>query len=141
LQSTTGDHRQSADFSDHGNQARGRTGAQTLFDRPQDFVVTGGVNDRETRRVKPVDSQPRPVQIGLLQTPQHRASAQPRQDAGNKTGNGGAVLFVAAGAQDFVHSAERQPAFRQDLVDGIDAERQHAMAQGDAELDLSNLTP
>jgi hypothetical protein len=53
--------------------------------------------------------------------------AKAGEDAGDKAGSGGGVLLVAAGAENFVHRAEREAALRQGAVDRGDAERQYAM--------------
>jgi hypothetical protein len=49
------------------------------------------------------------------------------EDAGGEPGRRGAVLLVAAGAEDLVHRAQGEAAARQGLVDRRDAERQDAM--------------
>jgi len=85
------------------------------------------------RRVEAVLSQPRSVQIAALQDPQYKAGiiylGDPPGDAGGEPGHGGAVFLVGAGAENFVHRAERQPATRQDAVDRGNLKRQHPMPQ------------
>lgn len=73
--------------------------------------------------------QPRPVEIAAFQDPQHEALAKPPGDADSKPRRGGGVFLIRAGAKEFVHRAERQPAARQDAVDRVDSKRQHPVAQ------------
>jgi hypothetical protein len=53
--------------------------------------------------------------------------AEPRDNARGKRGGECSVLLVAAGADDFVQGAARQPAARQGPVDRGDAKRRDAM--------------
>ena len=77
-------------------------------------------------------SQPSPIEgEGFeVRTPRRRWDwpvAEAGEDTGGKTGGRGAVFLVAAGAEDFVHGAEREAAARQRAVDRIDPERQHTV--------------
>ena len=84
--------------------------------------------------VEPVREEAGAVQIRPSEAPQHRSAPEPGEDAGGKTGRSGAIFFVAAGAEDFVHGADRKPAIRQGLVDRGRPERQYAMPRRPFEL-------
>ena len=78
----------------------------------------------------PVRMQPHPGQSGCekvaaAHAPQDR-SLQPRQDAGDEQGGGGAMAGIARPARHFMQRAKRQPAAGQTRVDLVDPERQDA---------------
>src|ERR1051326_7349465 len=125
LQPAAGDKRQSPDLADHRDEAGG---AQPFFDGPQYVLVARRADDDKARRVEPMRQEPRPVQIGPLQAPQHRPRAKAGEDAGDKAASGGAVLLVAALPEDLVHRAQGEAAARQGAVDRRDPGRQDPVA-------------
>ena len=125
LQAAASDERQSPDLADHRDEARG---AQPFLDGPQDVLVAWRADHDEARRVEPTRQEPRPVQVGPLQAPQHRPRANAGEDAGDKAASGGAVLLVAALPEDLVYRAQGEAAARQRAVDRRDPERQDAVA-------------
>lgn len=121
MQAASRRHRQPPYLADDGRQPRR---AQPFLDRAQNVLVAPSGDQRQPGRVEPMPGQPRPVQVGPPQAPQDRAGAEPGENAGGKSGNGGAVLLVAIRAGHLVHRAEGKPAARQGLVDRGEAERQ-----------------
>ena len=63
-------------------------------------------------------------QILVGNAPQHTTPG-PRRDPGGEQCSGSPVDRVISAAGHFVQRAERQAAFRQVLIDGLDAERQY----------------
>jgi len=67
-----------------------------------------------------------------LQAPENHPAVpagQAREQSGNEPGSDGAVLLVGSRSHDLVQRAERQPAARQDGIDGGEAERHGATAK------------
>jgi hypothetical protein len=71
LQPASRHHRQPPDFGDYRGQPRFRTGMQRFLDGPQHLVAAPRRHEHDPGRVQPVRQQPRPVQIGPFQAPQH----------------------------------------------------------------------
>jgi hypothetical protein len=98
---------------------------------PQSFLETGQHRllvsclhvDHPVRR-EPGRSECRREQILAGHAPQHAPSG-PRRDPGGKERSGCPVDRAVTAARHFMQRAERQPAFRQTLINGLDAERQY----------------
>ena len=75
-------------------------------------------------RLEPGRSECRREQILTGHAPQHTPPG-PRCDPGGKECSGSAVDRAVIAAGHFMQRAERQSAFRQTLINGLDAERQY----------------
>ena len=125
LQPAAGDERQARDLADDCGEAGG---PQPFFDGPQHVFVPRCRDGDEACRVEAVREKARPIQIRPLQAPQYGPRTEAGEEAGDKAASGGAVLFVAASAEEFVHRAQGETAARQSIVDQRDTERQDAAA-------------
>jgi hypothetical protein len=136
LKSAGGRHGKPRNFGDHGAKSAMRTAM------PQSFLKTGEHRllvsrfhiDHPVRR-KPGRSECRREQILAGHAPQH---ARPRRDPGGKEYSGSPVDRAVTAARHFVQRAERQSAFRQTLVNGLDAERQYRPPMPRAALKAAN---
>ena len=121
---------------------RGDAGsAQTLLDRHQEEFVARRPNEDEARRIEPERSQPRPIEIGAGEAPQHgpavpRWRRKPADKVRGESGGQRAILLVAARAEDFMHRAAQEAAAGQGAVDRGEPQGRRPVAGRRAALDL-----
>jgi hypothetical protein len=111
--------------------------AQRLFKACENgFIVSGFDIDDPVRRESSL-RQRWSKQILVGNAPQHTTPG-PRRDPGGEQCSGSRVDRVISAAGHFVQRAERQAAFRQVLIDGLDAERQYCPLMPRPTLKASN---
>ncbi len=125
LKPAGGRHGKPRNFGDHGTKSAMRSAM------PQSFLETGQYRllvsrfhiDHPVRR-EPGRSECRREQILAGHAPQH-APPRPCCDPCGKECSGSAVHRAVTAASHFMQGAERQSAFRQTLINSLDAERQY----------------
>jgi hypothetical protein len=111
--------------------------AQGFFEAGKDSLVISCLDMDNPVRREPSRRQRGREQILAALSPQHLAPG-PRCDPGGKECSGSAVDRAVASTGHFVQSAERQAAFGQMLINGLDAERQYCPPMPRAALKASN---
>lgn len=119
---------QPGDLADHGGEP---AMAQPLLHHQQHRPVVPGLGSNlginHPVGVQADAGEARSEQVGSRQRPQHRP-IEPCRDAGGEQHRRRLVGGPLPTGRDLVQGAERQPALGQGLVEGIQAERQHAAA-------------
>jgi hypothetical protein len=130
LKPAGGCHGKPRNFGDHGAKSttikspmRSATPQSFLKTCQHRLLVSRFHIDHPVRR-EPGRSECRREQILAGHAPQH-APLRPRCDPGSEECSGSSVNRAIAAAGHFVQRPERQSAFRQTLINGLDAERQH----------------
>ncbi len=138
LMAAGGRHGKPGDFGNHGADPVVRSAMpQSFLETRQHRLLVARLNIDHPLRREPGRSERRREQILAGDAPQH-APFRPRCDPCGKECSGSPVDRAVAAARHFVQRAERQPAFGQTLVNGLDAERQDRPGMPPPALKASN---
>ncbi len=125
LKSAGGRHGKPRNFGDHCAKSAMRSAMpQSFLETGQHRLLVSRFHIDDPVRREPGQSECRREQIRAGHAPQH-APPGPRCYPGGKECSGSAVDRAVTAASHFMQRAERQSAFRQTLINGLDAERQY----------------
>ncbi len=125
LKPAGGRHGKPHNFSNHGAKSAMKSAMpQSFLKTCQHRLLVSRFDIDDPVRREPDRSECRREQILAGHAPQH-ATPGPRGNPGGKECSGSAVDRAVTAASHFVQRPERQSAFRQTLINDLDAERQY----------------